>query len=148
VTNVKAQIDLASSITPVLQVHKDLHLSNVLAKRSNSDVTVLAQFPHVSLLINVCLLTTTATTICLRVSLLRHFFSFEKGMSSTASSLSGVAALGGVIAFHEAGHFLAARLQVIHLNRTQRRLDIASLRVLAPLLQTVGFCSISSNSQP
>lgn len=33
-------------------------------------------------------------------------------MTSAASSLSGVLVLGGVIAFHEAGHFLAARTQV------------------------------------
>mmetsp|Transcript_12390 Transcript_12390/g.30365 ORF Transcript_12390/g.30365 Transcript_12390/m.30365 type:complete len:471 (-) Transcript_12390:64-1476(-) len=36
-----------------------------------------------------------------------------QGLISTATSLSGLAVLGGVIAFHEAGHFLAARAQGI-----------------------------------
>eukprot|EP00288_Rhodomonas_lens_P005917 CAMPEP_0177718120 /NCGR_PEP_ID=MMETSP0484_2-20121128/15410_1 /TAXON_ID=354590 /ORGANISM="Rhodomonas lens, Strain RHODO" /LENGTH=492 /DNA_ID=CAMNT_0019230269 /DNA_START=67 /DNA_END=1546 /DNA_ORIENTATION=- len=37
-------------------------------------------------------------------------------ISGTATKLSGVAVLCGVVAFHEAGHFLAARLQGIRVN--------------------------------
>ena len=38
-----------------------------------------------------------------------------QSLTNAATSLSGVATLGGVIAFHEAGHFLAARSQVAFL---------------------------------